>query len=213
MVSRKTTRSKKDKPVTIPKLRKAFERIEHFALTKVSKLPEKEGIKLFRNEWKKTFGKDLTPELAKDYLYFLKLNKGSQNGGAYSPAPIGYDMAGGDKAPSVPPYVTYAEGGMRPVDSFTQSCGSKSAFLPPAIGGKRKTRKRKQTGGGVLSSFSEFLSRPVGMSAPPSQLQDVQMLVKGYPYFPSSRPEINDVNIPPRQISYNATINPISVKF
>lgn len=213
MVSRKTKRSKKDKPVTIPKLRKAFESIEHFALTKVSKLPEKEGIKVFRNEWKKTFGKELTPELAKDYLYFLKLNKGSQKGGAYSPAPIGYDMAGGDKAPSVPPYVTYAEGGMRPVDSFTESCGSKSAFLPPAIGGKRKTRKRKQAGGSMMSAFSEFLTRPLGMSSPPTALQDLQMLGKGYNDFSSPRPEINNINVPIRPIAYSATINPISAKF
>jgi hypothetical protein len=228
--------SGKGKPMSILQLRRAFEHIDRFVDSKVSKLSEKEGLAAFCREWKKTFGKEVSQIIAKDYLLFVKTHKGvkGQKGGSvtYSPAPIGYDMAPGTGTVSVPPYATYAASGMSVnQDSVASTCGSPSAFLPPspdvgtnevAKGGRRRnTRKgrgnkkneKKQQGGSLGTAFYEFVSRPAGMSSPPGPVQDLQMLSKGYNEFASPRPEINNIATPYNPIVYNASINPISRQF
>lgn len=233
--------SGKGKPMSILQLRRAFEHIDRFVDSKVSKLSEKEGLAAFCREWKKTFGKEVSQIIAKDYLLFVKTHKGvkghkGQKGGSvtYSPAPIGYDMAPGTGTVSVPPYATYAASGMASVnqDSVASTCGSPSAFLPPspdvgtnevaanavAKGGRRRnTRKgkkeKKQQGGSLGTAFYEFVARPAGMGSPPGPVQDLQMLSKGYNEFASPRPEINNISPPYNPIIYNASINPISRQF
>jgi len=235
MVS-KTRRVKKHsgpKPMSILQLRKAFEHIDRFVDSKVSKLSEKEGLAAFCKEWKKTFGKEVSQVIARDYLQFVSVNKRrTQKGGAYSPAPIGYDLTTPTNGTvAVPPYATYAASGMSPMasvnqDSVASSCGSPNAFLPPspdvqsntfvAKGGKRKTRRgkeKKQRGGGLGTAFAEFVSRPAGMNSPPGTAQDLQMMSKGYNEFASPRPEINPIPAPYNPIIYNASINPISRQY
>ena len=232
--ARSGSESGKGKPMSILQLRRAFEHIDRFVDSKVSKLSEKEGLAAFCKEWKKTFGKEVSQVIARDYLQFVTMQKKhhkSQKGGSvtYSPAPIGYDMAPGTGTVSVPPYATYAASGLASVnqDSVASTCGSPSAFLPPSPdvgsnalpptkgGRRRKTRRGngRQQGGSLGTAFYEFVSRPAGMSSPPGPVQDLQMLSKGYNDFASPRPEINNIATPYNPIVYNASINPISRQF
>jgi hypothetical protein len=234
--ARSGSESGKGKPMSILQLRRAFEHIDRFVDSKVSKLSEKEGLAAFCREWKKIFGKEVSQVIARDYLQFVTMQKKhhkSQKGGSvtYSPAPIGYDMAPGTGNVSVPPYATYAASGMASVnqDSVASTCGSPSAFLPPSPdvgsnavpikgGRRRNTRKcrgskKRQQGGGLGTAFYEFVSRPAGMGSPPGPVQDLQMLSKGYNEFASPRPEINNISPPYNPVIYNASINQISRQF
>jgi hypothetical protein len=211
----KATKAAKVKPITVPELRRAFEHIHTF-------LHKGATTQAFRKEWKKVFGTELSEKAAADYLAFVesdKSKKQKQRGGAHmSPAPLGYDMINaGGRAPSVPAYVA---GGMVPIDSVYASCGE-NKFLPPAsmgsnlVGGKRKTRKRKQGGGGLSlsSAFSEFMQRPFAMGAPPGMGNDTMMLAKGYNSLSSPRPEINNPFVPQVPGVYTASISPASRMF
>jgi len=212
----KATKAAKVKPITVPELRRAFEHIHTF-------LHKGATTQAFRKEWKKVFGTELSEKAAADYLAFVesdKSKKQKQRGGAHmSPAPLGYDMINaGGRAPSVPAYVA---GGMVPIDSVYASCGE-NKFLPPVVGmgsnlvgGKRKTRKRKQGGGGLSlsSAFSEFMQRPFAMGAPPGMGNDTMMLAKGYNSLSSPRPEINNPFVPQVPGVYTASISPASRMF
>lgn len=222
MVS-KTRKLVKKGSLTVPELRRAFEHIDRFVDTKIMRLSEKEGIAAFRKEWKKTFGQ-ISEKAAKDYIHFMKSTAKPQKGGAVtiiSPASIGYEMRDADGGPSVPPYVV---GGIDPpADS---QIGPARYFPLPAVGlgdntvsqkgGKRKTRKQRQRGGALPSfgtALAEFVSRPFGMSAPPTAAQDAQAMMRGYNQFSSPRPEVNDLNIGQGRTVYNAAISPVSRMF
>ena len=228
MVS-KTRKSKSSKvnSLSVPELRRSFEHIDRFVDTKVMRMSEKDGVKAFRNEWKKTFGQ-ISEKAARDYLHYMRSTASShkkQKGGAVtivSPAPIGYDMRPGEGGPSVPPYV--AGGIAPPADS--QIGPSRGAEFPlPAVGlgdnrvqkGGKRTRKNRKQGGGALPSFgtslAEFVSRPFGMASPPTPAQDAQMLMKGYNNFASPRPEVNDLSFAQGRSVFNATISPASRMF
>jgi len=211
------------KSLSVPELRRAFEHIDRFVDTKVMRLSEKEGIEVFRKEWKKTFGQ-ISEKAAKDYLHYMRSTATAhkQKGGAVtvlSPAALGYDMRAGEGGPSVPPYV--AGGLALPMDS--QIGASRAAEFPlPAKewtvqgGGKRGRKTRKQKGGALPSfgtALAEFVSRPFGMAAPPTPAQDAQMLMKGYNQFSSPRPEVNDLNFAQGRTSFNAAISPVSRMF
>ena len=217
----KSKSQKEVKPMTVPKLRQAFEHIQSF-------LHKGTSISAFRKEWKKVFGTELSEKVAADYLAFVQAEgKGKsgnpQKGGSMSPAPLGYSMSMPSQAgtPSVPAYIA---GGMAlPSDSVAETCGqAKNPFLPPApsmgsnlVGGKR-TRKRRQNGGAYASlstAFSEFLQRPIQMASPPGAANDLMMLSKGYNQFSSPRPEINPVGGHPPPSIYTAGILPVSKTF
>jgi hypothetical protein len=204
--------------MTIPELRKAFERVDHFIKSKVSKLSEKEGKVVFKKEWKRIFGKDVSDEAAAEYLQFIKAQK-LQKGGY---APLTYEMSPGS-TPTVQALPYIQDGfGFANKDSFTLG-GSKDYLLavPEAVrnntvagGGRRITRKRKKQGGGggsLGAAFSELLSRPFGMNSPPSALQVVGNMATGSSRFASPLPEINNIQAQ-GPVIYNAEINPISRK-
>ncbi len=220
--TRKANKSKQSRGMTIPQLRKAFEHIESF----VSK--NTDDVAGFQKEWKKQFGKSVSEESARDYLAFVREHgvKQSQSGGS---APVGYDLRAGADIPygNYPAYV--ASGFTMPSDSFTlQTKDLLTPIIPAGLGsnavmkgGKRsKTYKRKdkkQNGGAYLPSLataaSEFLSRPFGMSSPPTTLQQTQMEAKGVDGFPSGRPEVNTLPPLSNQPIYNASVSSASRSF
>jgi hypothetical protein len=227
MISRMVSKTRKSKNsvkgLSVPELRRAFEHIDRFVDSKVLRLSEKEGIVAFRKEWKKTFGQ-ISEKAAKDYLHYMRTTASAhkQKGGALSPASINYEMSAGEGGPSVPPYMV---GGLDlPADS---QIGPAKVFPLPAAGlgdnsvsqagGRRSRKKTRKQRGGALPSFgtalAEFVSRPVGMSAPPTGSQDTQMLAKGYNQFSSPRPEVNDLNVSNGRTVYNASISPVSRMF
>ena len=211
--SKTASKSAKTAHMTVPELRRAFEHIHKLSQKGVS-------VAEFCKEWKKVFGTVLTQKVASEYLDFVQQNKASQKGGAYSPAPLGYEMGPGapTAGPSVPAYV--AGGLSLPADSVAASCG-KNPFLPPAASmgsnliqkGGKKTRKVKKQRGGAASlqtAFAELIQRPFSMSSPPSIGNDAMMLTKGYNQFNSPRPEIHNPVIPMPTTLYNGTITPIT---
>lgn len=213
--SKTASKNVKSANMTVPELRRAFQHIHKISQKGVS-------VAEFRKEWKKVFGTELTQKVASEYLDFVKQSKTSQKGGAYSPAPLGYEMGPGatTAGPSVPAYV--AGGFPLPGDSVAASCG-KNPFLPPADslgsnaftsqkGGKRTRKAKKQNGGAIPSlqtAFSELLNRPFSMFSPPTMRNDVMMLAKGYNEFPSPRPETHSPSVPQPTPIYNMTASPM----
>ena len=215
--------AKADSGMTIPELRRSFEHVERWVKSHGA------DVEGFQTMWKKTFGKEVSKEAAKDYLQFVHA-KGKQSGGGQliTPAPLGYDLRAGADIPygSFPKYVSDGFG-FANMDSLTAVKEDITPKLPADLGSnlvggakkKRigKTRRAKKQSGGGLPSFStamaEFLTRPFGMGSPPSASQDCQMLAKGSAGFPSPRPEINDLQFTAKPTIYNASINPTSRSF
>lgn len=221
--------------LTIPQLRKSFEHIEKFVKAKVLHMSEKEGLKAFCKEWKKTFG-EISEESAKDYLEYMRSHNKTQKGGAVtvlSPAGLGYEMS----QPSGPgvSYPAYLSGGFLPppMDSVAATCGKPNAFLPPAAdtgsnawtpmkGGGRRARgvskkqkhksqqqKQAQRGGSLATAFSEFITRPFGMGSPPTMLQDAGHRLSGQTGLASPRPEINTHSFTQPPTVFNASIGAV----
>lgn len=216
----KTPEPKGDKGMTIPELRRSFEQVERWVKSHGA------DVEGFQTMWKKTFGKEVSKEAAKDYLQFVHA-KGKQSGGgqAITPASLGYDLRAGADIPygSFPPYVSGGFG-FANIDSLTAVKEDITPKLPAdmgsnLVGGAKKrraakTRKsKKQSGGGFTSAVTEFLTRPFGMNSPPTASQDAQMLAKGVTGLASPRPEINDLQFTPNPTIYNASINPASRSF
>jgi hypothetical protein len=196
-------------PLTIPQLRRAFESIDRF----VAKSP---SVADFQKHWKKTFGKPVSAEAARDYLQFATAAKKTQGGGG--PAPIGYELTEpAGAAPNSPPYL--ASGfGFANVPSFISQCGTVDVKNPvPAgigsnhVGGKRRSRKQK--GGTLSSAFAEFTSRPFGMLTPPTQAQDLQSLAHGNNTLASPRPEFSTFDFARPQIVFGATLPKSSISY
>ena len=217
--------------LTIPQLRKSFEHIEKFVQKKVLHMSEKEGLKAFCKEWKKTFG-TISEESAKDYLQYMRSHNKTQKGGAVtvlSPAALGYEMS----QPSGPgvSYPAYLSGGFLPppMDSVAATCGKPNAFLPPAAGTgsnewvpmkgggrlrrvskkKKSQQKSQQRGGSLGTAFSEFLARPFGMGSPSTMLQDVGHRLSGQTGLASPRPEINTLSFTQPPTVFNASIGAV----
>ena len=232
----KTRKLRKDtsKALTIPELRRAFNHVDSF----VEK--SKPTVAAFRKEWKKTFGKDVSESAAKDYLEYVssasakqKKKKGQKGGAALflSPASVGYEMTSPLTAGAVhvPPYnLTGMESFNN--DSFRGQCGKEdiTPILPVTLGnnsaqlgGKRtskgKNKTRKQKGGAfasVSTAISQMFTNPGGPGgSPPSFMQDLQLVAKGYNGLSSPRPEINYPTMHIPQTIYNGSIAPISRGF
>lgn len=220
--TKKASKPSNNTGMTVPELRRSFEHVERWVKSHGA------DVEGFQTMWKKTFGKEVSKEAAKDYLQFVHAkDKGKQSGGGQdmTPAPLGYDLRAGADIPygSFPAYVTGGFG-FANMDSLTAVKEDITPKLPADLGSnlvggakkKRipKTRKaKKQSGGGIGSVFTEFLTRPFGMSSPLTFSQDAQMLSKGVTGLASPRPEINDLQFTPKPTIYNASINPTSRSF
>jgi hypothetical protein len=224
---RTTRKASKVGTKTIPELRKSFERMDSFLHSKVGKLSEKEGVKAFKQEWKRLFGKGVSDEAALEYIRFTRKgssassasSKDKQEGGA---APLSYDMQPGAE-PQVTP-LPYVSGGFGFANNDSLVLGGPKDYLlavpesvKATVGGGQKqkqkkhlrtTKKKKQAGGSISSTFAEFSNRPFGSGSPSSALQDLQGMAKGGLGGASPLPEINRFPHLTQQASiYSGSIN------
>jgi hypothetical protein len=191
---KKTTESTKKHVLTIPELRKAFDHMDKVVegLRKTAKHSFSDAVVSYREEWRKTFKRDLPPADAAAYLKFrygLKAGKtrrsktrgGSMRGGA-SPsalagAPLDYQLRPG-VAGTYGNFPSYQSQGLdRSYSSaINADCGKASA--PTDVS------RASQEGGAALDG----MFRPFLPSAPPTSPYMGMMLHKGTPEFPSSDP-------------------------
>jgi hypothetical protein len=65
----------------------------------------------------------------------------------------------------------------------------------------------------LATAAQEFLSRPLGMSSPPTTLQQTQMEVKGVNGFPSGRAEENTLPPLPNEQIYSVSVSRYYFRF
>jgi hypothetical protein len=182
--------------MTIPELRKAFESIETF-LELHANHPRKELVKLFQQEWKKTFHKEIETKEAEAYVeHALEELKGRNPkhrrhaGGAaplagafptYDTRPGVYTSPGVNQGsyPHVPAYVDRGfwnpEIGRQydPVPGQTHYPSATPYGLGSnQAGGRTKKRRRNQKGGGIFDAMGQFFMRPTFSSTPPPNVLD-----------------------------------------
>ena len=173
--------SKVQRPMTIPQLRKAFERINAETSSLLGKHPiNNETIGTFQKIWKKVFGKVLDKSTAESYLRLqTKSKRGktykkkrSQKGGV---APIDYmvrpglDGSQGTISGVYGSFLPYVSSGLAVHGNMTNNiamdseCGKTD--ISPTIAFDMGSNK---VGGGLLDG------RLIGASVPPSVQQDAQ---------------------------------------
>jgi len=182
--------------MTIPELRKAFESIETF-LELHANHPRKELVKLFQQEWKKIFHKEIETKEAEAYVeHALQELKGKnpkqrRHAGGAMPlggAPLLYDTRPGEyispgvnqgSYPHVPAYVDRGfwnpEIGRQydPVPGQTHYPSATPYGLGSnQAGGRTKKRRRNQKGGNIVDAVGQFFMRPIFSSAPPTNVLD-----------------------------------------
>ena len=186
-----TSKSKKQGSVlTIPELRKAFDHMDKVveSLRKTAKHSFSDAVVSYREEWRKTFKRDLTPADAAAYLKFRfgikstrsMTRRSKTRGGALSlaGAPLEYQTRPGVDG-VYGNFPTYQTQGLDRFygSSITASCGKSNEF--PTDGSAAS-----QKGGG----WSDSLFRPLAASAPASSAYSGMMEMKGAMPYPSSDP-------------------------
>jgi hypothetical protein len=172
---------------TIPELRKSLEYISSYGerLVKSGSKSMKQMAAQFASEWKKTFGKTLSPSTAEQYIRSISsMKKGKKTrkmrGGAQSTELQGAPMAHLTRPGLDIPYgnfLKYVDSGFwNPEPAINWDCGKQTSVLPyPETGSNR------MNGGGVLSAAS---FRPFVAVNPPSFQQDMMTAWKGQPLGP-----------------------------
>lgn len=191
MVSKKTRRNKTNKgskgkntsAMTIPELKRAFDKVEAKVQT-IRSLSMPEQVKQFQATWKEVFGRELEKSAAEAYLKvkmsekvhrMTRKAKKTMKGGAapIAGAPIDYQTRPGIDGPSfngAVSYPAYLSAGLSGYDSFNQfaykaDCGVKdiSPTLPAGLGSNK-------VGGGTIPSsfFQDVASAYSGKQLPSS---------------------------------------------
>ena len=166
------SRTNKKSILTIPQLRKAFDHMDKVVeqLRKVAKHSFSDAVITYREEWRKTFKRDLSPADASAYLKFRygmksKQTRRSKTRGGM--APLDYQMRPG------------ATGVYGHFPSYQQ------AGLDRSYGSAMSADCGKQAGGG----WADALFRPLQASAPPGVAYSGMMVnIKGTPPYPSADP-------------------------
>lgn len=179
--------------LTIPQLRKAFDHMDKVVsqLERTAKHSFSDAVVKYREEWRKTFKRDLPPADAAAYLKFRyglksgKTRRHKTRGGAMAPlsasgAPLDYQTRAGVSGVygNFPTYQT--QGLDRSYSSaITSDCGKPNAF--PTDGSAAS-----QAGGGLIDG----LFRPLIPSTPASVPYAAMMTDpgKGTPLYPSGDP-------------------------
>jgi len=190
--TRKTKKVSKKHVLTIPQLRKAFDHMDKVVegLRKTAKHSFSDAVISYREEWRKTFKRDLPPADAASYLKFrygLKSSntrrtktRGGALVGALAGAPLDYQLRAGVSGVygNFPTYQT--QGLDRQYSSaITEDCGKPNGF--PTDGSAAS-----QAGGGMFDG----LFRPLIPYSPPSAAYAGMMTDpgKGTAPYPSSDP-------------------------
>lgn len=161
---------------TIPQLRKAFDHMEKVVeRLRKSKRPLSDAVSEYRDEWHKTFKRDLSPAEATSYLKFrfgkrATTRRSRMRGGsiaALAGAPLEYQTGPGVSG-VYGNFPTYQTSGFDRYygSALTASCG------------------KGQSGG----SWSDGLFRPIMPGAPVSMAYDTMMTAKGHGPTSSSDP-------------------------
>jgi hypothetical protein len=178
---------KNERVLTIPELRQSMDYITHYShkLVRGGKKSDKDLAKAFSSEWKKTFGKSLSPKIAQSYIKHLKGKKGTRKhrgGAVLTGAPVDY-MTGPNV--SVPPqtYLSYVNKGFwNPEPAILQDCGKQTGVLPSSTVGSNLV------GGGLLDVFKQSADalsfRPFVAQNPATGQWDNMMHHKGQPMTP-----------------------------
>ena len=190
--SKTSTRSKVNKSVlTIPELRKAFAHMDKVveSLRNVAKHSFSDAVVVYREEWRKTFKRDLSPADAASYLKFryglksAKTRRSKTRGGsrgAMAGAPLDYQMRPGVNG-VYGNFPTYQSQGLDRyyASAVNSDCGKLNGF--PTDGSAAS-----QAGGGMLDA----LFRPLIPTSPVSSPYAAMMTDpgKGTPPYPSPDP-------------------------
>jgi len=170
--TRKVLKLKKKMPIlTIPELRKSFDHMDKVveSLRKMSKHSFSDAVIVYREEWRKTFKRDISPADASAYLKFRFNTKAAKTrrtkmrgGNPLSGAPLEYTLRPGVQGVygNFPSYQT--EGLDRYYDSAIKAdCGQK--------------------GGSSMAGLRGF-----DITTPPSMPYKTEMNFMGAPAFPTS---------------------------
>lgn len=185
----KATQARNASVLTIPQLRKAFDHMDKVVegLRKVAKHSFSDAVVAYREEWRKTFKRDLPPADAAAYLKFRygmkstrsmtrrTKTRGGALGVALAGAPLDYQTRAGVDGVygNFPTYQTQG------LDRFygsaiTADCGKSNGFSTDG--------SAAQHGGG----WSDGLFRPLAVSQGPPYT--TMMEFKGTPAYPTSDP-------------------------
>ena len=189
---KKTSKLPKKHVLTIPQLRKAFDHmdkvVEH--LRKIAKHSFSDAVVSYREEWRKTFKRDLPPADAAAYLKFRyglksgKTRRAKTRGGAMagsSGAPLDYQLRAGVSG-AYGNFPSYQSQGLDRYygSAITADCGKPNGF--PTDGSQAS-----QAGGGMFDG----LLRPFITPTIPANMTQVAMMTdpgKGTTVYPSSDP-------------------------
>ena len=181
-------RSLKKSVLTIPQLRKSFDHMDKVVegLRKMSKHSFSDAVVKYREEWSKTFKRDLSPADAAAYLKFrfgLKSNKTRRSklrGGAIlAGAPLDYQLRPGASG-VYGNFPSYQQEGLDRYygSAISADCGKPNGFPTDGSGAS-------QAGGG----WADGLFRPIMTSNPAGLAYQTQMVdIKGTTPFPTADP-------------------------
>lgn len=179
--------------LTIPQLRKAFDHMDKVAsqLEKLAKHSFSDAVVKYRDEWRKTFKRDLPPADAAAYLKFRyglksgKTRRSKTRGGAMTPlgasgAPLDYQLRAGVSG-VYGNFPTYQTQGLDRsyMSAITADCGKPNNF--PTDGSAAS-----QAGGGVIDGlFRPIIPTPAVTAPYAAMMTDPG---KGTPLYPTADP-------------------------
>jgi len=178
--------------LTIPQLRQSLEHMESYSDKLAGTKPVSQAAKLFASEWKRVFGKTLSPKDAEAYLSKkmkgrkYKKTRKHRGGAILTGAPLDHITRAGGYAQaqeaSYPPLVT--KGFWTPQPAILQDSETQQGVVPYPSTGSNKA----MAGGGLLSSLSSSFAaasfRPYVAENPVTSLQSMGSSFKGLPSGP-----------------------------
>jgi hypothetical protein len=190
---RQGTKKVKTSILTIPQLRKAFDHMDKVVegLRKTAKHSFSDAVVTYREEWRKTFKRDLSPADAAAYLKFRYGMKSSSStrrsrtrGGAMpiAGAPLDYQLRPGQTG-VYGHFPTYQQQGLDRYyhSAIDDDCGKPNGFSTDGSGASQA--------GGDFSSSINGLFRPLLATPVPNMAYTGMMVdVKGTPAYPSADP-------------------------